>query len=143
MLTRARYAAYDPEVWTIQTYLSELGFDPGTIDGVWGDRTASAALVFRSWAGLPAASGLDKTSIVTEDFWTELDRATASAGFDINIGAPATAPGGSGVRVTPVSTSPGPAVSPTPAAPSSSASIVLPLALLGVGAYIAFGKGRR
>ena len=108
ILTRARFGAYDPEVWVIQTYLKELGFDPGPIDGLWGTRTTDAALTFRQWAQIGPASDLTKAGVVDDAFWTQIDRATASAGFDINITAPSSMPGGSGtgpVVQSPVSTS--------------------------------------
>lgn len=146
-ITRRAYGAYDPDVWVIQTYLSELGFNPGPIDGQWGQKTLSAALTFRSWAGLPAAAGTDAGSVIDEDFWTQIDRATASAGFDINLTAPASLPGGAGVAPSVSGGVPagGGASAPAPApSGSSSLSTILPLAILGLGAFIAFGgkKGR-
>ncbi len=150
ILTRARFGAYDPETWTIQTYLAELGFDPGPADGLWGSKTIDAALAFREWQGFEPASDLTKSAIATEDFLTYLDRATASAGFEINIEPPLSMPSGSGtgpvVRPGGGGASTVPRPTPHPAAtPSTDLSLLLPLAILGVGAYVAFGgkkKGR-
>jgi peptidoglycan hydrolase-like protein with peptidoglycan-binding domain len=146
-ITRRVFGAYDPEVWQIQTYLSELGFNPGPIDGLWGSKTTDAALTFRQWAGIGAASGLDKNSVVDDAFWTQIDRATASAGFDINIEAPLSAPGGAGVSPSVSSGGAAPAqvpsgIAPSPAASADSSSI-LPVAILALGAYVAFGGKKR
>jgi peptidoglycan hydrolase-like protein with peptidoglycan-binding domain len=146
ILTRARFGAYDPEVWVVQTYLSQLGFSPGTIDGQWGGNTTSAALAFRSWAGLGPASGLTKAGIVDEEFWTQIDRAVASAGFDINITAPSSMPGGSGTGpvVQPVATRPPAAQAPAPAAGGGIGGLpMLALAAIGLGAVIVLGGKKR
>jgi peptidoglycan hydrolase-like protein with peptidoglycan-binding domain len=145
ILTRARFGAYDPEVWVIQTYLSQLGFSPGAIDGLWGGNTTSAALAFRSWAGLGPASGLTKAGIVDEGFWTQIDRAVASAGFDINISAPSSMPGGSGTRpiVQPVATRPPAAAPPAPTTSMGGGLPMLALAAIGLGAVIVLGGKKR
>jgi peptidoglycan hydrolase-like protein with peptidoglycan-binding domain len=147
ILTRSRFGAYDPEVWVVQTYLKELGFDPGTIDGLWGTRTADAALAFRAWQGFEPAAGLDKAAIVTEDFLTYLDREVASAGFDINITAPASAPGGSGtgpVVTKPLVTGASPSLpSPLDEASGGGGFPLLALAAIGLGAVIVFGGKKR
>ena len=144
ILTRARFGAYDPEVWVIQTYLKELGFDPGPIDGLWGTRTTDAALTFRQWAQIGPASDLTKAGVVDDAFWTQIDRATASAGFDINITAPSSMPGGSGT---------GPVVQqpvrgslpslPQPVAETNGGLPVLALAAIGLGAVIVLGGKKR
>ena len=146
MLTRARFGAYDPEVWIIQTYLKNLGFDPGAIDGLWGTRTMDAALAFRNWEGFAPASNLTKSAIVTEDFWTYLDRAVASAGFPINITAPSSMPGGSGTGpvVQPLVTGTIPTVPPPLSAGASESSLpMLALAAIGLGAVIVLGGKKR
>jgi peptidoglycan hydrolase-like protein with peptidoglycan-binding domain len=143
ILTRARFGVYDPEVWVIQTYLKQIGFDPGSIDGLWGAKTTDAALTFRQWAQIGPASDLTKSGVVDEAFWTQLDRATASAGFDINISAPSSMPGGSGTG--PVVQSPA-ARSPTEAPPVPAAGGGLPvlaLAAIGLGAVIVLGGKKR
>ena len=38
----------------IQCLLCYLGYDPGGVDGVWGEKTQGAANRFRAAAGLPA-----------------------------------------------------------------------------------------
>jgi peptidoglycan hydrolase-like protein with peptidoglycan-binding domain len=144
ILTRARFGAYDPEVWVIQTYLKELGFDPGPVDGLWGTRTTDAALTFRQWAQIGPASDLTKAGVVDDAFWTQIDRATASAGFDINITAPSSMPGGSGT---------GPVVQqpvrgslpslPQPVAEAGGGLPVLALAAIGLGAVIVLGGKKR
>jgi peptidoglycan hydrolase-like protein with peptidoglycan-binding domain len=144
ILTRARFGAYDPEVWIIQTYLSELGFNPGPIDGLWGSKTTDAALTFRQWAQIGPASDLSKSGVVDEAFWTQLDRATASAGFDINITAPSSMPGGSGtgpVVQQPVSGSL--PTLPQPISTDSGGLPVLALAAIGLGAAIVLGGKKR
>jgi peptidoglycan hydrolase-like protein with peptidoglycan-binding domain len=144
ILTRSRFGAYDPEVWVIQTYLSQLGFNPGPIDGLWGSKTTDAALTFRQWAQIGPASDLTKAGVVDEAFWTQIDRATASAGFDINITAPSSMPGGSGT---------GPVVQqpvrgslpslPQPVAETGGGLPVLALAAIGLGAVIVLGGKKR
>jgi peptidoglycan hydrolase-like protein with peptidoglycan-binding domain len=143
ILTRARFGAYDPEVWVIQTYLSELGFNPGPIDGLWGTRTTDAALTFRQWAQIGPASDLTKAGVVDEAFWTQIDRATASAGFDINISAPSSMPGGSGTGPVVRSSATGPGATPPPPIPASSGLPVLALAAIGLGAVIVLGGKKR
>jgi putative peptidoglycan binding protein len=39
---------YAPDVVTVQQLLNACGFDPGTIDGQWGDKTSTALWAFRS-----------------------------------------------------------------------------------------------
>jgi peptidoglycan hydrolase-like protein with peptidoglycan-binding domain len=144
ILTRARFGAYDPEVWVIQTYLAQLGFNPGPIDGLWGSKTTDAALTFRQWAQIGPASDLTKAGVVDDAFWTQIDRATASAGFDINITAPSSMPGGSGtgpVVQQPVSTAL-PSL-PQPIAETGGGLPVLALAAIGLGAVIVLGGKKR
>jgi peptidoglycan hydrolase-like protein with peptidoglycan-binding domain len=144
ILTRSRFGAYDPEVWVIQTYLSELGFNPGPIDGLWGAKTTDAALTFRQWAQIGPAGDLTKAGVVDDAFWTQIDRATASAGFDINITAPSSMPGGSGtgpVVQRPV-TGTLPSL-PQPIPDSNGGLPVLALAAIGLGAVIVLGGKKR
>jgi hypothetical protein len=146
ILTRSRFAGYDPEVWVIQTYL-RAQVRPRAHRRVWGSKTMDAAIAFRLWQGFEPAADLTKAAIVTEDFWTYLDREVASAGFDINIMAPTSMPGGSG---TGIAVRPPTTVTPTPVRPEAQTGEggfpVLALAAVGLGAVIAFGgkkKGRR
>lgn len=51
---------YDREtVLTVQRQLTELGYDPGPIDGAYGNRTANAIAEFLEDSGLPASDGID------------------------------------------------------------------------------------
>jgi hypothetical protein len=49
----------DLRVRTAQAYLMYLGYDPSTIDGIWGKRTQSALNQYRTKIGLPASDQLD------------------------------------------------------------------------------------
>ncbi|TGR84544.1 DUF3380 domain-containing protein, partial [Mesorhizobium sp. M2D.F.Ca.ET.223.01.1.1] len=49
----------DLQVRTAQVYLMYLGYDPSTIDGIWGKRTQSALNQYRTKIGLPASDQLD------------------------------------------------------------------------------------
>jgi peptidoglycan hydrolase-like protein with peptidoglycan-binding domain len=43
----------------VQEALTEKGFDPGPVDGVWGSRTKSALMQFQESAGLTANGEVD------------------------------------------------------------------------------------
>ena len=43
----------------VQEALTEKGFDPGPIDGMWGSRTKSAVMKFQESAGLSANGQID------------------------------------------------------------------------------------
>ena len=47
-----------PEIREAQTLLAELGYEPGSADGVWGERTGRAYRAFLRDAGLPATEEL-------------------------------------------------------------------------------------
>jgi hypothetical protein len=51
--------AFSEQVYQIQHKLSELGYDPGSIDGVSGKKTAAAIMQFQADQGLPATGQLD------------------------------------------------------------------------------------
>ena len=48
------------EVYQAQKKLQELGYDPGTMDGIWGKKTTSARKRFQRENGLPVTGQLDK-----------------------------------------------------------------------------------
>ena len=43
----------------VQEALTEKGFDPGPIDGIWGSKTKSAVMQFQESAGLTANGQID------------------------------------------------------------------------------------
>jgi ankyrin repeat protein len=49
----------DPTVYQVQKNLKELGYDPGSPDGIWGKKTASAIKRFQLDNGLPVTGKLD------------------------------------------------------------------------------------
>lgn len=51
-------AAEVAELLEVQTYLSQLGYNPGRPDGVWGPRSQRALDAFRRDSGLPSAVGV-------------------------------------------------------------------------------------
>ena len=51
--------AFSEQVYQVQQKLSELGYDPGSIDGVSGKKTALAIMKFQTAQGLPATGQLD------------------------------------------------------------------------------------
>ena len=50
------------EVYKIQKKLIELGYDPGSSDGIWGKKTSSAIKNFQQDNGLPVTGTLDERS---------------------------------------------------------------------------------
>ncbi|WP_457492380.1 N-acetylmuramidase domain-containing protein [Tardiphaga sp. P5_C7] len=56
-------AGPDLDVRAAQVYLMYLGYDPSTIDGVWGKRTASAVNAFRSKSAQPPIDVLDDQTL--------------------------------------------------------------------------------
>ncbi len=50
----------------IQQRLKDLGYDPGTVDGIYGEKTTSAVKVFQSKSGLP------KDGVVGTNTWNAL-----------------------------------------------------------------------
>jgi ankyrin repeat protein len=49
----------DPTVYQVQKVLKELGYDPGSPDGIWGKKTTSAIKRFQLDNGLPVTGRLD------------------------------------------------------------------------------------
>ena len=43
----------------VQEALTEKGFDPGPVDGIWGSKTKSAVMQFQESAGLTANGQID------------------------------------------------------------------------------------
>ena len=50
----------DDDVYQVQKKLKELGYDPGSADGIWGKKTASAVKSFQRDNGLPVTGQLDE-----------------------------------------------------------------------------------
>ena len=50
------------DVYKIQKKLLELGYDPGSYDGIWGKKTSSAIKNFQQDNGLPVTGTLDERS---------------------------------------------------------------------------------
>lgn len=42
----------------VQSSLARMGFDPGSIDGLWGDRSRSALMAYQSQRGIPVTGAL-------------------------------------------------------------------------------------
>jgi hypothetical protein len=51
---------YDEKIYQVQKKLAELGYNPGSINGVWGESTEKAVTQFQQNAGLPITAKLDK-----------------------------------------------------------------------------------
>ena len=51
---------YNSEVYQAQKKLSELGYNPGNPDGIWGKKTEKALQRFQKESDLPATGKLDK-----------------------------------------------------------------------------------
>ena len=145
MLTRAHFGAYDPEVYKAQTYLARIGFDPGTIDGLWGPNTSGAAFDFRTWAGLPPATGVSRAEVMDGAFMAALWWAVNEEGLSTEVNPPSSLPsGGSGTSIVPTSpptgtVRPGTSVS-TAASTGLDVTSLLALGAVGLGALIVFGR---
>lgn len=50
----------DHDVYQVQKKLKELGYDPGSADGIWGKKTTSAVKSFQRNNGLPVTGQLDE-----------------------------------------------------------------------------------
>lgn len=50
----------DYDVYQVQRKLNGLGYDPGSMDGIWGKKTTSALKHFQQDNGLPATGQLDE-----------------------------------------------------------------------------------
>ena len=134
-ITRRHFSAYDPDLWLVQSYLTDLGFDPGGVDGLWGSNTRSAAEEFATSRGLDPSIVTDEASVVSGSnlFGVNLLAAARDAGLDMTRMAPGT---GAAPALTPKSSTPSYTFQPETivGTPGGSSSSFLPLALLGVGA---------
>jgi len=153
MLTRFRFGDYSPDLWLVQYMLHGLGYDPGVLDGLWGPSTESAANTFASVEGaLPVHSLADAVN-QAGSFGVALRNAAQAGGLDLTVVPPESAPTGSGGEGTTVATgsqpssatAPLPQISPPPGSkePQSPSIVLLGLAILGVGIYLAVGRGKR
>lgn len=66
-----RHGARGPWVRLLQERLAEIGYPPGRLDGIAGDRTRGAVLAFQS------DHGLTVTGVVDADTWDRIDSAEA------------------------------------------------------------------
>lgn len=60
---RGRVVRVNQLVLSIQTNLSNLGFNPGPIDGVFGQRTRSAIIAFQRTYGFPVTGSADQVTM--------------------------------------------------------------------------------
>src|SRR3989304_5718344 len=96
-ITRRSFGAYVPDLWTVQYYLSELGYDPGALDGQWGARTQDAAQAFSDdWGTGAGTIDLAKAVGGSNLFGVALRSAARQAGLDMTIVPPSTGSGGAG-----------------------------------------------
>jgi len=51
---------YNTEIYQAQKALKENGYNPGGIDGIWGNATQSAVKKFQRDVGLPISGQLDE-----------------------------------------------------------------------------------
>jgi len=68
--TTLAYGSRGSAVVELQTMLTDLGFAPGPIDGIFGTKTRNAVIAFQQSVSLPATGYVDKTT------WDALDDAT-------------------------------------------------------------------
>lgn len=61
-----------PVVQALQTILTQLQFDPGPIDGIFGNTTENAVMLFQQ------ANGLDVDGVVGPNTWSRLCEAVTS-----------------------------------------------------------------
>ena len=152
MLTRYSFGQYSPDLWLVQYELQGLGYDPGTLDGLWGPSTESAANTFASVEGVPAVHSLADAVNQASSFGVALRNAADSAGIDLSVVPPESAPQGSGGAGVTVATgsqpssaaTPKPQISPPAGStePRDPTIVLVGLAILGVGLYLAFGRTR-
>ncbi len=60
---RGRVVRVNQLVVSIQTNLSNLGFNPGPVDGVYGQRTRSAIIAFQRYYGFPVTGLADQNTM--------------------------------------------------------------------------------
>lgn len=68
--------AYDPIVYQIQRKLKDLGYNPGPLDGIWGQKTEEAVKGFQRDNGLAATGEIDQATKAQLDFETPVSRKT-------------------------------------------------------------------
>ena len=146
-ITRRSFGVYMPDLWTVQYYLSELGYDPGALDGQWGGQTQAAAQAFSDdWGTGAGTIDLAKAVGGSNLFGVALRSAAREAGLDMTIVPPSSGSGGSG-------TGPEVAAGGTQTvnlegetiigrAPGGSGGMLFGVGLLGVGAFLVFSKKR-
>jgi hypothetical protein len=135
-----------PDLWLVQYYLSELGYDPGGLDGLWGSRTQAAAQAFSDeWGTGQGTIDLNVAVAGSNLFGGALRNAARDAGLDMTLSAPSSGPGGSGTAPEVSDADTGPSShTETPAGTSGGGfgGLLMPLALLGIGAVLVFSKKR-
>ena len=144
-ITRRSFGDYMPDLWTVQYYLSELGYDPGALDGQWGGQTQAAAQGFSDdWGTGAGTIDLAKAVGGSNLFGVALRAAAQEAGLDMTIVPPSTGSGGSGTGPEVVAggtqtvTLEGETI--VGRAPGGSGGMLLGVGLVGLGAFFLFGK---
>ena len=61
---QAALGAYDGQVEAVQARLTELGYDPGPVDGLIGRRTRKALRAFQDEEGLDASGRVDEPTLI-------------------------------------------------------------------------------
>jgi hypothetical protein len=141
-ITRRSFGAYVPDLWLVQYYLSELGYDPGGLDGLWGSRTQAAAQAFSDeWGTGQGTIDLNVAVAGSNLFGGALRRAARDAGLDMTIVPPSSGPGGSGVRpeaggTQTVAFEPETIIGKIPGGSMG----LMAFGLIGVGAFLIFKK---
>lgn len=74
-----RHGARGEAVRELQERLAALGYPPGAVDGILGDRTSAAVLAFQ------ADHGLDVDGVVGRQTWEALDRAEPRPARDVAL----------------------------------------------------------
>jgi len=69
-------AAYDQTVYQIQIKLKDLGYNPGPLDGIWGQKTEEAVKGFQRDNGLAATGEIDQGTKAKLDFETPASQKT-------------------------------------------------------------------
>ncbi len=67
-------AAFDPDVYQIQKKLADLGYNPGQLDGIWGQKTKEAVKAFQRDNGLAASGEIDQATKAKLDSKTPLSQ---------------------------------------------------------------------
>lgn len=150
MLTRQTFGAFDRDVWTIQWMLSQLDYDPGPIDGLWGQQTLGAILYFRQMNDLGPANDITLRGAADDAFRTALWGASFEAGLEVPV-APASGATSGGTSTRPVSipTGQGTGGGVSPGVPKAGSlfagldlTMILAIGAVGIGAILLSRKGR-